>query len=55
MATDGVLDAQRTIVRKEEWMCWNLRRLQANGDPAAMAAEILQNSLEITRAGFGMI
>ena len=24
MATDGVLDAQRTIVRKEEWMCWNL-------------------------------
>lgn len=49
MATDGVLDAQRTIVRKEEWMCWNLRRLQANGDPAAMAAEILQNSLEINQ------
>ncbi len=48
MATDGVLDAQRSIARKEEWMCWNLRRLQNNGDPAAMAAEILQNSLEIT-------
>ncbi|NMB01564.1 MAG: SpoIIE family protein phosphatase [Firmicutes bacterium] len=47
MTTDGVLDAQRSVARKDEWMCWNLRRLQCSGDMAAMAEEILYDSIEI--------
>ena len=47
MATDGVLDAHRSIARKDEWMCWNLRRLQDPKDLATMAEEILCDSLEI--------
>ncbi|MGI6158400.1 MAG: SpoIIE family protein phosphatase [Limnochordia bacterium] len=45
MATDGVLDAQRSLARKDEWMCWNLRRLQNNADPATLAENILQDSI----------
>lgn len=47
MATDGVLDAHRGIARKDEWMCWNLRRLHDPKDLASMAEEILCDSLEI--------
>ncbi len=47
MATDGVLDAHRGIARKDEWMCWNLRRFQDPKDLATMAEEILCDSLEI--------
>lgn len=48
MATDGVLDVQRNIVRKDEWMCWNLRRLHDSKDMATMAADILADSLEVS-------
>ncbi len=47
MATDGVLDVQRNIVRKDEWMSWNLKRLRNSGDMAALAEEILAESIEI--------
>lgn len=47
MATDGVLDVQRNIVRKDEWMCWNLKRLHNFGDMASLAEEILAESIEI--------
>lgn len=47
MATDGVLDAQRSIARKDEWMCWNLRRLHDGQDLASMAEAILAESLAV--------
>lgn len=47
MTTDGVLDAQRNVARKDEWMCWNLRRLQPSQDMASMAEEILYDSIEV--------
>lgn len=49
MSTDGVLDAQKNIARKDEWMCWNLRRLDNSHDPASLAEEILAESLEVAR------
>lgn len=47
MTTDGVLDAQRNIARKDEWMCWNLRRLQTAEDMATVAEDILCDSIEV--------
>lgn len=47
MTTDGVLDAQRNMARKDEWMCWNLRRLEHSMDMASMAEEILYDSIEV--------
>lgn len=47
MATDGVLDVHRNIIRKDEWMCWNLRRLEDNTDMATMAECLLAESLEV--------
>ena len=47
MTTDGVLDVQRSVARKDEWMCWNLRRLQDSTDMAAMAGEILSDSIGV--------
>lgn len=49
MSTDGVLDAQKSIARKDEWMCWNLRRLHNSHDPASLAEEILSESLEVAQ------
>lgn len=48
MTTDGVLDAQRNLARKDEWMCWNLRRLPNSGDMALLAEKILAESLQIS-------
>lgn len=48
MATDGVLDAHRSIARKDEWMCRNLRRLKDTTDLASMAEDILGESLAIS-------
>lgn len=46
MATDGVLEAQRHIARKEEWMCWQLRGLDAGeADPASLAEMILADCI----------
>lgn len=45
MATDGVLDVQRTVAWKDEWMCWKLRRLPLVTDMAAMAEMILSDCL----------
>lgn len=47
MATDGVLEAPRHLARKEEWMCWHLRRLEEDDDPAALAERILYDSIEM--------
>ncbi|NLJ81432.1 MAG: SpoIIE family protein phosphatase [Firmicutes bacterium] len=47
MTTDGVLDAQRNIARKDEWMCWNLKRIKDTADMAGIAEKILAESLEI--------
>ncbi len=47
MATDGVLEARRRVARKEEWMCWHLRRLQEDADPASLAERILQDSIDM--------
>ncbi|HHU61333.1 MAG TPA: SpoIIE family protein phosphatase [Natronincola sp.] len=47
MSTDGVLDAQRNIARKDEWMCWNLRRLHNSHDPASLAEEVLKQRLDV--------
>jgi len=49
MVTDGVLEAQRHLARKEEWMCWYLRRLKEVEDPASLAETLLYDSIE--RAG----
>lgn len=47
MTTDGVLDAQRSVARKDEWMCWNLRRLQESEDMSVMAGAILADSIDV--------
>lgn len=47
MTTDGVLDAQRKIARQDEWMCWNLRRLQLHDDMSVMAETILADSIDV--------
>jgi hypothetical protein len=47
MATDGVLDVQRNVARKDEWMCWNLRRLRQDEDMSVMAEAILSDSLDV--------
>ncbi len=47
MTTDGVLDAQRSVARKDEWMCWNLRRLQESDDMSLMAEAILADSIDV--------
>lgn len=47
MTTDGVLDVQRSVARKDDWMCWNLRRLSTDEDMSAMAEAILEDSIEI--------
>lgn len=47
MTTDGVLNAQRSVARKEEWMCWNLRRLEDSNDMASLAEEVLQESIAV--------
>ena len=47
MTTDGVLDAQRSVARKDEWMCWNLRRLKEHDDMSVMAEAILEDSLDV--------
>ncbi len=47
MTTDGVLDAQRSVARKDEWMCWNLRRLATTDDMSAMAEAILEDSIDV--------
>lgn len=47
MTTDGVLDAQRNVARKDEWMCWNLRRIQESDDMSVMAETILHECIEL--------
>ena len=47
MTTDGVLDAQRSVAKKDEWMCWNLRRLPDSKDMSVMAEQILSDSIEV--------
>ncbi len=47
MTTDGILDAQRNVTRKDEWMCWNLRRVQESDDMSVMAETILTESIEL--------
>lgn len=47
MTTDGVLDVQRSVARKDEWMCWNLRRLQTTEDMSSMAEAILEDSIDV--------
>lgn len=47
MATDGVLEAPRHLTRKEEWLCWNLKRLPEPEDPATLAEQILADSIAL--------
>ena len=47
MATDGILEVHRNIIRKDEWMCWNLRRIEDSTDLATMAEQLLADSLRV--------